>query len=85
MKTCETFHLLSRASQVAYDVSCIKSLALAECRAVAADATALLARCDQLVRLSNVPPGYACAVRDLANALRRRVPTLNGILTTQDT
>lgn len=61
-----------------------KALTLAECRAVEADARALLARCDQLTQLSNVQPGYACAVRDLANDLRRRVPTLTGILTTQD-
>lgn len=61
-----------------------KALVLAECRAVEADARALLARCEQLGRLSNVPPGYAGAVRDLANAMNLRVPTMTGILTTQD-
>ena len=61
-----------------------RSLTLAECRAVEADARALLARCDQLARLSNVQPGFAGAVRDVANALRIRVPTLTGILTTQN-
>ena len=61
-----------------------KLLVIGECRAVCADAESLLARCDQLVRLNAVPPGYAAIVRELAHSIRRRTPTMRGILTTQD-
>lgn len=57
-----------------------KSLALGECHAVRDDTAALLARCDQLLRLNAVPPGYAAIVRELAHAIRLRAPTMFGIL-----
>lgn len=75
---------LSPAEIIAQREAEARALALGECRAVCSDAEALLARCDQLVRLNAVPPGYAAIVRDLAHAVRLRSPTMRGILTTQD-
>ena len=75
---------LSPADVIAQREAEARDLALGECRAVCADAEALLARCDQLVRLNAVPPGYAAIVRELAHVVRRRTPTMRGILTTQD-